>query len=56
MFIRMVKLTYVDRHLINVNPLLDTKLWYKDVESSIKNADHSSLANNRSVSLSEVGN
>jgi hypothetical protein len=47
--------THIDGHLVDVDAFLDTKLGNKDIESSIQNIDDSGLTDNRTISMSEVG-
>lgn len=46
---------YLDGHLVNVDTLLNAELGDEDVKGSIKNIDDTSLADDRSVTLSKVG-
>ena len=52
----MAETIYINGHLIDMDSLLDAKLWHKYVESSIKDTHHFGLANNRAVAVSKVGN
>ena len=47
--------TYVNRHLINMDPLLNAKFRDEHIESSIKDAHNNSWANDRPVALCEIG-
>jgi hypothetical protein len=44
----------VDRHLVNVDALLDSEFWDQDVKGSVQNVDNLSGSNNRSVAVREV--
>lgn len=49
------KRTYLDRHLVNVDTLLDTELRYIDVEGRIENTNNLCLADDGTIALSEIG-
>lgn len=48
--------TYVNWHLVDMNPLLNTKLGHKNIKRRLKNTNNFGLANDRTVSLCEVRN
>lgn len=48
--------TYVDWDLVDMNPFLNTKLRHYDIECGIQYANDFCLADNRAVTLGQVGN
>lgn len=52
---RHQKDAHLDRHLIHVNPLFDTKLGDIDVEGCIKHANNLGLAHDWTITLSQIG-
>ena len=46
--------TNLNRHLIDVNTLLDAEFGNENIKGSIQNADDLGLANDGTVALSEI--
>lgn len=53
---KQVHKTYIDGHLIDMHPLLNSEFGNKNIESSIQHTNNSGLTNNGAVSLREVRN
>ena len=49
-------LTYIDRHLVHMDTLLDTEFRHQNVESSIQDANDSSLPDDGTILLGQVRN
>lgn len=46
--------TYINGHLVDMYPLLNTEFWNKDVEGSVQNIHHSGLSNDWPIALGQV--
>lgn len=46
---------YLDRHLVDMDTLLDTKLGNENIESRVEDTDDTCLPNDRAKALCEVG-